>query len=126
MVLDDILNEIKIQKPYDISLVRDVEKVENYLKNIGSLNQNNLRALQNKENVELCLHEDILFLVKNDNNICKIIVKKNKLDLYFNIENMENVNLNMKYESIVNGQIHIEIPDNVYDDVLYEIIDKRI
>jgi len=126
IVMDDILNEIKIHKPYDVSLVRDKEKIEEYLKNIGPLNQNNLRQLHNKENVELCLHEDILFLVKNDNNICKVIVKMNKLDLYFNIENMENINLNMKYESIVNGQIHIEMPDNVYDDVLYEIIDKRI
>ena len=126
MVLDDILNIIKIQKPYDISLVRDVEKVENYLKNIGSLNQNNLRALQNKENVELCLHEDILFLIKNDKNICKIIVQNNKLDLYFTIDDLENINLNMKYENIVNDQIHIVIPDNVYDDVLWDIIDKRI
>ena len=46
--------------------------------------------------------------------------------MYFNIENMENINLNMKYESIVNDQIHIEIPDNVYNDVLWDIIDKRI
>ena len=128
IVMDDILNEIKIHKPYNLSLIQDKEKIEEYLKNIGSLNQNNLRQLQNKGNVELCLHEDILFIINTNKkkNVCKVIVKKNKLDLYFNIENIENVNLNMKYESIVNGQIYIVIPDNVYNDILWDIIDKRI
>ena len=91
---------------------------------MSSLNLNNIKKIQ--KNIELCLYEDILFLVKNDKNICKIIVTQNKLDLYFMIENMEHVNLNMTYESIVNGQIHIELLDNVYDDILYEMIDKRI
>ena len=64
--------------------------------------------------------------MKYNKAIGKINVKKNKLLLYFNIQEERKVELNIKYETIIQRQIYIELADNKYDENLWEIIDKRL
>ena len=64
--------------------------------------------------------------MKYSKAIGKINVKENRLLLYFNIQESEEVELNMKYETIIQRQIYIELLDNVYDETLWQIIDKRL
>ena len=64
--------------------------------------------------------------MKYSKAIGKINVKENRLLLYFNIQESEEVELNMKYETIIQRQIYIELLDNVYDDTLWQVIDKRL
>ena len=64
--------------------------------------------------------------MKYSKAIGKINVKENKLLLYFNVQESEEVELNMKYETIIQRQIYIELLDNVYDETLWQIIDKRL
>ena len=64
--------------------------------------------------------------MKYNKAIGKINVKENKLLLYFNIQESEKVELNIKYETIIQRQIYIELPDNIYDETLWQIIDKRL
>ena len=64
--------------------------------------------------------------MKYNKAIGKITVKRNKLLLYFNIQKSEKVELNMKYETILQNQIYIELLDNVFDETLWEIINKRL
>ena len=46
--------------------------------------------------------------------------------MYFNIQELEKVELNMKYETILQNQIYIELLDNVFDETLWQIINKRL
>ena len=62
--------------------------------------------------------------MKYSKAIGKINVKENRLLLYFNIQESEEVELNMKYETIIQRQIYIELLDNVYDEVLWQIINS--
>ena len=64
--------------------------------------------------------------MKYSKAIGKINVKENRLLLYFNIQESAEVELNMKYETIIQRQIYIELLDNVYDETLWRIIDKRL
>ena len=85
-----------------------------------------IKDLCTRKNIELYLSKDLIYIVKYSKAIGKINVKKNKLMLYFNIQKLEKVELNMKYETIIQNQIYIELLDNVFDETLWEIIDKRL
>ena len=66
-----------------------------------------------------------MYTIKNDTVYCKIYIKDDFIELYFNIIDMD-INLNMKYEKINNNYIVIRILDNVFDDNIWPIVESRL
>ena len=127
--IDLILDEIKVMYPYEVSLIHNSNLLNKYIENINPLNKANIYKIKDlctRKNIELYLSKDLIYIVKYSKAIGKINVKKNKLMLYFNIQKSEKVELNMKYETILQNQIYIELLDNVFDETLWEIINKRL
>ena len=127
--IDLILDEIKVMYPYEVSLIHNSKLLNKYIENVDPLNKANIYKIKDlctRKNIELYLSKDLIYIVKYSKAIGKINVKKNKLLLYFNIQKSEKVELNMKYETILQNQIYIELLDNVFDETLWEIINKRL
>ena len=127
--IDLILDEIKVMYPYEVSLIHNSELLNTFIEKIDSLNKANVYKIKDsciRKKIELYLSKDLIYIVKHNKAIGKINVKKNKLLLYFNIQESKKVELNIKYETIIQRQIYIELPDNIYDETLWQIIDKRL
>jgi len=127
--IDLILDEIKVMYPYEVSLIHNSNLLNKFIENIDPLNKANIYKIKDlctRKNIELYLSKDLIYIVKYSKAIGKINVKKNKLLLYFNIQELEKVELNMKYETIIQNQIYIELLDNEFDENLWQIIDKRL
>ena len=98
------------------------------MNNISALNCNNLSYFEKmciSKNFKICLSNDILYTIKNDTVYCKIYVKKESIELYFNIIDMD-INLNMKYEKIDDNCIVIRILENVFNDNVWQIVESRL
>ena len=127
--IDLILDEIKVMYPYEVSLIHNSKLLNTFIKDINPLNKANvykIKDLCTRKNIELYLSKDLIYIVKYNKAIGKINVKKNKLLLYFNIQKSDKVELNMKYETILQNQIYIELLDNIFDETLWQIINKRL
>ena len=127
--LTDILDIVKKSMPFDISLIENDKKKDDFINNISALNCNNLLYFEkicNNKKFKICLSNDILYTIRDDIVFCKIYVKKDSLELYFNIIDIENINLNMKYEKIDNNCIVIKILENVFNDNIWKIVESRL
>ena len=126
--LTDILDIVKKSMPFDISLIENDKSKDDFMNNISALNCNNLSYFEKMcvdKDFKICLSNDILYCIKNDTVYCKIYVKKESIELYFNIIDMD-INLNMKYEKIDNNCIVIKILENVFNDNVWQIVESRL
>ena len=126
--LTDILDIVKKSMPFDISLIENDKLKDDFMNNISALNCNNLSYFEKMcggKDFKICLSNDILYCIKNDTVYCKIYVKKESIELYFNIIDMD-INLNMKYEKIDDNYIVIKILDNVFNDNIWQIVESRL
>ena len=106
--IDLILDEIKVMYPYEVSLIHNSELLNTFIEKIDSLNKANVYKIKDlciQREIELYLSKDLIYIVKYNKAIGKINVKKNKLLLYFNIQEERKVELNIKYETIIQRQI---------------------
>ena len=126
--LTDILDIVKKSMPFDISLIENDKSKDDFMNNISALNCNNLSYFEKMcvgKDFKICLSNDILYTIKNDTVYCKIYVKKESIELYFNIIDMD-INLNMKYEKIDENCIVIKILENVFNDNVWQIVESRL
>ena len=126
--LTDILDIVKKSIPFDISLIENDKSKDDFMNNISALNCNNLSYFEKMcvgKDFKICLSNDILYCIKNDTVYCKIYVKKESIELYFNIIDMD-INLNMKYEKIDDNYIVIKILENVFNDNVWQIVESRL
>ena len=126
--LTDILDIVKKSMPFDISLIENDKSKDDFMNNISALNCNNLSYFEKMcvdKDFKICLSNDILYCIKNDTVYCKIYVKKESIELYFNIIDMD-INLNMKYEKIDDNCIVIKILENVFNDNIWQIVESRL
>ena len=126
--LTDILDIVKKSMPFDISLIENDKSKDDFMNNISALNCNNLSYFEKMcvgKDFKICLSNDILYCIKNDTVYCKIYVKKESIELYFNIIDMD-INLNMKYEKIDDNYIVIRILENVFNDNVWQIVESRL
>ena len=126
--LTDILDIVKKSMPFDISLIENDKSKDDFMNNISALNCNNLSYFEKMcvgKDFKICLSNDILYCIKNDTVYCKIYVKKESIELYFNIIDMD-INLNMKYEKIDDNYIVIKILENVFNDNVWQIVESRL
>lgn len=132
--------EIKSNKIYD-DLFKSIQIINNNLNNNTILNYdkniilNNMSDANNLNlnilfdlfdnidiNYGIDLKSSIIYLIKNNNIVCKII-EEGKLSLYFPIYT-KNININLNYETIYNNNILLKI-DNI-DDIIKKIIINRL
>lgn len=126
--LTDILDIVKKSMPFDISLIENDKSKDDFMNNISALNCNNLSYFEKMcvdKDFKICLSNDILYCIKNDTVYCKIYVKKDYIELYFNIIDMD-INLNIKYEKIDDNCIVIKILENVFNDNVWQIVESRL
>jgi len=126
--LTDILDIVKKSMPFDISLIENDKSKDDFMNNISALNCNNLSYFEKMcvgKDFKICLSNDILYCIKNDTVYCKIYVKKESIELYFNIIDMD-INLNMKYEKIDDNYIVIRILENVFNDNVWQVVESRL
>ena len=126
--LTDILDIVKKSMPFDISLIENDKSKDDFMNNISALNCNNLSYFEKMcggKDFKICLSNDILYCIKNDTVYCKIYVKKESIELYFNIIDMD-INLNMKYEKIDDNYIVIRILENIFNDNVWQIVESRL
>ena len=127
-IIDNILNDIKINKTNTVSLIENTDSIDTYIKTLDESTQININTIHNickKNNIEFNLQKDIFFIIKNEKLICKIIVDENSINLYFEILNSK-ITFNLEYETMKNNKIHIKIYNNVYDDIKWTIINDRL
>jgi hypothetical protein len=113
----------------DIILCREEEKIQDYLITLGDKG-NILNTIMNKikdNNYILALdnNKDILYIYKDDNIICKIVIEDNELKWIFNIKENNSLTFLPKYEYIENTKLII-ITNNKYEDIHINILLERI
>lgn len=125
-----ILDVIKNNYDYDdIILCREEEKIQDYIITLGDKG-NILNTIMNKikdNNYILALdnNKDILYIYKDDNIICKIVIEENELKWIFNIKENNSLTFLPKYEYIENNKLII-ITNNKYEDIHINILLERI
>ena len=125
-----ILDVIKNNYDYDdIILCREEEKIQDYIITLGDKG-NILNTIMNKikdNNYILALdnNKDILYIYKDDNIICKIVIEENELKWIFNIKENNSLTFLPKYEYIENNKLII-ITNNKYEDIHFNILLERI
>jgi hypothetical protein len=125
-----ILDVIKNNYDYDdIILCRGEEKIQDYIITLGDKG-NILNTIMNKikdNNYILALdnNKDILYIYKDDNIICKIVIEENELKWIFNIKENNSLTFLPKYEYIENNKLII-ITNNKYEDIHINILLERI
>ena len=125
-----ILDVIKNNYDYDdIILCREEEKIQDYIITLGDKG-NILNTIMNKikdNNYILALdnNKDILYIYKDDNIICKIVIEDNELKWIFNIKENNSLTFLPKYEYIENTKLII-ITNNKYEDIHINILLERI
>lgn len=113
----------------DTILCREEEKIQDYIITLGDKG-NILNTIMNKikdNNYILALdnNKDILYIYKDDNIICKIVIEENELKWIFNIKENNSLTFLPKYEYIENNKLII-ITNNKYEDIHFNILLERI
>ena len=132
ITLNEITDIVKKNMPFDISLIDNDQKKEDFINKMSPINCNNLLYFEKicqSKNYKLCLGGDILYCIKDDVSHCNIHVNDSYIELYFKITET-NINLNMKYERFDNDYIIIKVYDNIdtdnENDMIWKIIDDRL
>ena len=125
---DTLLEKIRKHKPVNISLLSENIDFKNIV-DTNVLNMNNLicfEKMYKMKDMKICSDNDNLYIIKNDNLVCKLDIKKNYIDLSFYTKDLDVISINKEYERYTNDMINIRVLDNVFDDNIWKIIDKRL
>tara|TARA_A100001015_G_scaffold315298_1_gene426792 strand:- start:171 stop:1388 length:1218 start_codon:yes stop_codon:yes gene_type:complete len=80
-----------------------------------------LNDLCKKYNIDFSINDEVIYLVKNDSILAKLFIKT-KIELCFNIEDLENINFNAKYERFKNDMLCIHL---LNEDKIWYIIENK-
>jgi len=125
---DTLLEKIRKHKPVNISLLSENIDFKNIV-DTNVLNMNNLicfEKMYKMKDMKICSDNDNLYIIKNDSLVCKLDIKKNYIDLSFYTKDLDVISINKEYERYTNDMINIRVLDNVFDDNIWKIIDKRL
>ena len=129
---DTLLEKIRKHKPVNISLLSENIDFKNIV-DTNVLNMNNLicfEKMYKMKDMKICSDNDNLYIIKNDNLVCKLDIKKNYIDLSFYTKDLDVISINKEYERYTNDMINIRVLDNVFDneinDNIWKIIEKRL
>jgi hypothetical protein len=125
---DRLLEKIKKHKPVNISLLEENIDLKDIV-DTNVLNMNNLiyfEKMYQAKNMKICSDDDFIYIVKNDSLVCKLDIKNNYIDLSFYTKCLDVININKEYERYTRDMINIRVLDNVFDDNIWKIIDKRL
>jgi len=125
---DTLLEKIRKHKPVNISLLSENIDFKNIV-DTNVLNMNNLicfEKMYKMKDMKICSDDDNLYIIKNDSLVCKLDIKKNYIDLSFYTKDLDVISINKEYERYTNDMINIRVLDNVFDDNIWKIIEKRL
>tara|TARA_B100000902_G_C27306397_1_gene915728 strand:- start:155 stop:1399 length:1245 start_codon:yes stop_codon:yes gene_type:complete len=125
---DTLLEKIRKHKPVNISLLEENIDFKNIV-DTNVLNMNNLiyfEKMYQAKDMKICSDNDNLYIIKNDSLVCKLDIKKNYIDLSFYTKDLDVISINKEYERYTNDMINIRVLDNVFDDDIWKIIEKRL
>ena len=125
---DTLLEKIRKHKPVNISLLEENIDFKNIV-DTNVLNMNNLiyfEKMYKMKDMKICSDNDNLYIIKNDSLVCKLDIKKNYIDLSFYTKDLDVISINKEYERYTNDMINIRVLDNVFDDNIWKIIEKRL
>ena len=125
---DTLLEKIRKHKPVNISLLEENIDFKNIV-DTNVLNMNNLiyfEKMYKMKDMKICSDNDNLYIIKNDSLVCKLDIKKNYIDLSFYTKDLDVISINKEYERYTNDMINIRVLDNVFDDDIWKIIEKRL
>lgn len=128
IIYKNLIETIKMYKPIDVSLLEqniDISK----LIDTSVLNMNNLMYFEKMykcKDMKICSDNDNLYIIKNDSLVCKLIVNIDSIELNFYTKNLDIISINKEYERYINDMINVKVMDNMINDNIWKIIDKRL
>jgi hypothetical protein len=128
IIYKNLIETIKMYKPVNVSLLEqniDISK----LIDTSVLNMNNLMYFENMykmKDMKICSDDDNLYIIKNDSLVCKLIVNIDNIELSFYTKNLDIISINKEYERYMNDMINVKVMDNIINDNIWKIIDKRL
>ena len=124
LILNDIMENINIINDNSKEIILKEFNFEEYilkLENKYHVLLYKLNDLCIKHKIKIAKNDDIIFLVKNDIIISKLYIKT-KIELCFNIENLENIQFNSRYEKFKNNMLCIYLSN---DENIWNIIENK-
>lgn len=128
IIYKNLIETIKIYKPVNVSLLEqniDISK----LIDTSVLNMNNLiyfEKMYKSKDMKICSDDDNLYIIKNDSLVCKLIVNIDNIELSFYTKNLDIISINKEYERYMNDMINMKVLDNMINDNIWKIIEKRL
>lgn len=128
IIYKNLIETIKMYKPVNVSLLEqniDISK----LIDTSVLNMNNLicfKKMYKSKDMKICSDNDNLYIIKNDSLVCKLIVNIDSIELSFYTRNLDIISINKEYERYMNDMINVKVLDNMINDNIWKIIEKRL
>lgn len=128
IIYKNLIETIKMYKPVNVSLLEQDIDIS-VLIDTSVLNMNNLMCFEKmykSKDMKICSDDDNLYIIKNDSLVCKLIVNINSIELSFYTKNLDIISINKEYERYMNDMINVKILDNMINDNIWKIIEKRL
>jgi hypothetical protein len=128
IIYKNLIKTIKMYKPVNVSLLEQNIDIS-VLIDTSVLNMNNLMYFKNmykSKDMKICSDDDNLYIIKNDSLVCKLIVNVDNIELSFYTKNLDIISINKEYERYMNDMINVKILDNMINDNIWKIIEKRL
>ncbi len=128
IIYKNLIETIKMYKPVNVSLLEqniDISK----LIDTSILNMNNLmyfEKMYKMKDMKICSDDDNLYIIKNDSLVCKLIVNIDNIELSFYTRNLDIISIDKEYERYMNDMINVKVMDNMINDNIWKIIEKRL
>ena len=128
IIYKNLIETIKMYKPVNVSLLEQNIDIS-LLIDTSVLNMNNLmyfEKMYKMKDMKICSDDDNLYVIKNDSLVCKLIVNIDNIELSFYTKNLDIISINKEYERYDNDMINVKVLDNMINDNIWKIIDKRL
>ena len=128
IIYKSLIETIKMYKPIDVSLLEQNIDIS-LLIDTSVLNMNNLmyfEKIYKMKDMKICSDDDNLYVIKNDSLVCKLIVNIDNIELSFYTKNLDIISINKEYERYDNDMINVKVLDNMINDNIWKIIEKRL
>tara|TARA_B100001115_G_C15815742_1_gene404957 strand:+ start:171 stop:1415 length:1245 start_codon:yes stop_codon:yes gene_type:complete len=128
IIYKNLIETIKMYKPVNVSLLEQNIDIS-LLIDTSVLNMNNLmyfEKIYKMKDMKICSDDDNLYVIKNDSLVCKLIVNIDNIELSFYTKNLDIISINKEYERYDNDMINVKVLDNMINDNIWKIIEKRL
>ena len=128
IIYKNLIETIKMYKPVNVSLLEQNIDISELI-DTSVLNMNNLMYFENMykmKDMKICSDDDNLYIIKNDSLVCKLTVNVDNIELSFYTKNLDIISINKEYERYMNDMINIKVLDNMINDNIWKIIEKRL